>query len=321
MPDTTTKSEKQAKKARGTIAKKVGEEPRKFETYWKSGKEQAGIKDEKINELAAGGKKPREPYAYAMAVALRRAQGTGSKPHKKLTKESFGDRLEEALSQISEAGLKCPKCGSSDILAGTKMMKNHCASCGNEWGEGDKPKKVKKEDATTTAGIADVAYGPKKKKRKPGDGAGRYLKKGWDLTSHESIDKISDMISEDISENNGFVIDMGESYNDNYLRPNQRERRTNVRQADGTQPPGALEDDIITEYPESDDDYRTAVNVTNPEGDTDDEEKVTRLRDEAKRRGLKGKSDLIALAQELFTPVETLFKDPEILGTINQASK
>lgn len=261
-------SHKIAKKARKTIAKKVGKTPSKFEKYWKSGKEQAGIEEEGVDEQAAGGKKPREPYAYAMAVALRRAQRTGAKPHKKLTREwcrefeeKLGQALNQTLSNLDEAGLKCPKCGSRDALAGTKTLKNHCASCGNEWGEGDKPKKMK-EDATTTAGIPDTLGGgpvpvakkkKEKKEKKPGNGGGRYIKKDWDLTTHESIDKIADIISEDISTNNGFEFDddIDEAYNDNYLRPNQAERRTNQRQADGTQPPGALEDDVITEYPGS----------------------------------------------------------------------
>lgn len=276
-------------KAMRTIAKKYGKKPKTVERYWAQAKKSAGI-EEKIQN----------PYAYAMAITQRRLQKTGSKPHKKVSKEqaekiaraslleaapellSFiksadyrvikgvyeettgltednrwfgavaseggpfdyyrvvlrGPNAEKAAKMaaltdslgpdetipntiiqkllekiLDESGLRCPKCSSRDTLAGTKNLKNHCSSCGHEWGDGEDPDKSKDESFTGTGGIA-IAFGagtPKiKKKRK------KKLK---------------------------------ESYNDNYLRPNQRERRTNMGMADGTQPAGAIEDDIISEIP------------------------------------------------------------------------
>jgi Zn ribbon nucleic-acid-binding protein len=288
-----TASHRQAVKARGTIAKKVGKDPRTFERYWKAGKEQAGIGE---------AKKPRDPYAYAMAIAMRRAQGTGSKPHKKVSEESFDKHLGNALSVLGETGLKCPKCSSNDTLAGTKTMKHHCSSCGHNWGEGEKPEKMK-EDATTTAGVPDVAFAGGKGKKKKDRGT-RYMKKDMkQLNSfEEDVEEIAD------------TLDVDESYNDNYLRPQTRDLR--AKQADGSSPP--LEDDVISEYPDEDDEYGDAVDASTPEGQ-DSPDKVDYLRKTAQERGIKTRGELMALAQELFAPREdTIMKDPEILGTITQ---
>lgn len=300
-----TASHRQAVKARKTIARKVGREPRTFERYWKAGKKQAGLGEDQIDELAAGGKRPRDPYAYAMAIAMRRAQRTGAKPHKKISKESFDKQLEDSLALLGEAGLKCPKCASNNTLAGTKQMKHHCSACGHEWGEGEKPEKMK-EDATTTAGIPDVAFGGGKGKKKIDRGT-RYMKKGpRQLNSFE----------EDMEEIAATVDDVDESYNDNYLRPNQQDRRTNLRQADGSSPP--LEDDVITEYPEEEEEYRDAVDAATPEGQ-ESPDKIDYLRKTAQERGIKTRGELMALAQELFAPREdTLMKDQEVLGAVTQ---
>ena len=133
-------------------------------------------------------------------------------------------------------------------------------------------------------------------------------------TTHESIDDIANTISEDISINNG-VID--ESYNDNYMRPNQADRRTNTRQADGTQPPGSLEDDIIMEYPDlSEDDYMDAMDAAAP-GTEELDLKMDILKHEAEKRSIHDKDGLIALAKELFPSTENaIVKDHDILGTI-----
>ena len=254
----------------------------------------------------------KDPEAYATAVALRRAQKTGSEPHKKLSNEEaeqiardsileaipefvsfvegkdyrsisgiyeetsgvsddgrfFGavadtseldeptefyriiligpdaEKAAQAASMalqvppdqatpnnivsriahfllsentINEGGLHCPKCDSDNVLAGTKTLKHHCSACGHEWGEGDDPKKA---DETTTGAIGNVMGGGTRRKKK-----------------EESISP------EDVADG------MDESYNDNYERPNQRERRTNLRQADGTNPPIGADEDIIKEQP------------------------------------------------------------------------
>lgn len=154
----------------------------------------------------------KDKHAYATAVALRRAQKTGSKPHAK-------------LAAGAESNLICPKCSSADVLAGTSIVQNHCGECGHSWGKGKKPKETDggkhkhvKEDATTSGAIGDVTFGPaiRKRKRK------RPTKKDID----EAIES-------------AFAI--AESYNDNYNRPNQQERRTNIRMSDGTTPAGAID--------------------------------------------------------------------------------
>lgn len=80
-------------KAAKTIAKKTGKKAGDIQRYWSQAKKQK----------AAGGKKPSDKYAYTMAITQRRAQRTGSHPHKKATRESFETRLGLALGTLTES--------------------------------------------------------------------------------------------------------------------------------------------------------------------------------------------------------------------------
>ena len=201
-------------------------------SHKKSGKKTTAKKVKKYKKKAMKEvpKDVEDKHAYATAVALRRAQKTGGKKHKKLSERSNN---------------VCPKCGSNDVLTGTGEIKNHCGECGEYWGHGGKPKNkdgkkhTHKEEATGTGAIGNVFGGGMALKRKK-----RKKKK-----VEEYFEMLADMIDEDVDDYNPNEIadamieadDIIEAYNDNYLRPNQQARRTKNRMSDGTQPAGALE--------------------------------------------------------------------------------
>ena len=63
-----------------------------------------------------------------------------------------------------EAQVVCPKCGSDDVLVGTKDMPSKCSACGHKWKE--EPAIITTETVTTGA-IADViGYMPPRRKKK-----------------------------------------------------------------------------------------------------------------------------------------------------------
>lgn len=47
--------------------------------------------------------------------------------------------------------VNCPKCGSTDILIGTKEQPHHCSDCGFEWYPGEEPRKPPRRKSTGQA--------------------------------------------------------------------------------------------------------------------------------------------------------------------------
>lgn len=110
-----------------------------------------------------------------------------------------------------------------------------------------------------------------------------------------------------------------ESYNDNYTRPNQQERRTSGM-ADETIPPGTMDDikrndeDLITEKPPvkkpgepfQDNDYDLAVKSVVGQ-DQAHQLRVMKLKNQARELGIKSQAELHDLAKKLY-------KEPQQTG-------
>jgi len=69
------------------------------------------------------------------------------------------NKLQSVLVSM-EGFIKCPKCGSKDVLIGNGEDPNHCADCGEEWGPHDHSGDEKKEErglsARLDSALADI---------------------------------------------------------------------------------------------------------------------------------------------------------------------
>lgn len=222
-----------------------------------------------------------DKHAYATAVALRRAQGTGSKPHKKL--ESAEQAAAKIISEIAPEFISYSDAATYHVIAGfheetNGMTEDHrwfgCINCpddpfnyyrvvlkGQDAQQAVKSairsNKVQLEHTrpNTILQVISKRLMEAAKVRCPKCDSDDVLVGTSQMKNHCSAcghewgegEKPKRGKTESATTTAGVPDAFGptkrpkESYNDNYNRPNQQRRRTNARMADGTSPAGSID--------------------------------------------------------------------------------